>query len=64
MKLVIKEEFKDKNTGVMYKKGDVVDFESKRAKELFENAPNLVEKNDVRTSQTSKVDTKPNTKGQ
>lgn len=43
MQLKIKKVFKDKFTNVLYKVGDVVEFEQARAEELLADNRNLVE---------------------
>lgn len=43
MKLTILREFRDKNTGELYKKGAVKEFEEARAEELLADPRKLVE---------------------
>lgn len=46
MKLRILKGFYDKYTNVLYKKGDIVDFKTDRAKELLSNDLNIVKSED------------------
>lgn len=52
MKLKIKKRFFDKHNGKRYETNSVVEFPKERAKELLENAPHLVEENDIQTTST------------
>lgn len=44
MKLKIEIAFRDKNTGDLYEKGSIVEFEDSRAEELLADKRNLVAK--------------------
>jgi len=57
MKIKILNEFYDKNSNKLYKKGEILEFDNKRANEILSNRNNLTEiykDNSCQTSRTSK----------